>query len=402
MNEPPSAALPIVPRVLLAWELGEGLGHLVPLFALAASLRATGVTPVFAVRDPAAARRFRGSAAFEIVQAPYWPDPQPARGPSRGYINILHANGFHDATALGGLLDAWDGVIAQTGASALVCEHAPSAVVAAFGRLPVSIIGNGYLLPPADGADFPPMRPDADDPVPAVLAAIQGAMAARPGGAPDCVTAPFRAAHRYVTSFPALDPYRASRRDAVIGPLEPMPAPTPAPHGGKLFAYMARDWPRFGDLLQALMALGPRAGVFTPGLSQAQATLLRSRGVHVFDGPPPLDQLLPRVRAVLSHGGTGTAHAALAACRAHLIAPRHDEAWTTLRLLEATGAGFALPAGGAAEIVTACLGALGDDALAARAFAAGKDACGGIAPGAAETLASAIAESAQRHRARGL
>ncbi len=390
MNEPPPAAARSNPRVLLAWELGEGLGHLVPLFALAASLHAAGVTPVFAVRDPVAARAYRGSAEFEIVQAPFWPDPQPARGPSRGYINILHANGFHDASALGGVLDAWDGVIAQTGASALVCEHAPSAVAAAFGRLPVAIIGNGYLVPPADAAEFPPLRPEADDPAPAVLAAMRGAMAARPGGAPECVTAPFRAARRYVTSFPEIDPYHASRRDAVIGPLEAMPAPTPAPHGGKLFAYMARDWPRFGDLLQALMALGPRAGVFTPGLSQAQATLLRSRGVHVFDAPPPLDQLLPRVRAVLSHGGTGTAHAALAAGRTHLIAPRHDEAWTTLRLLESAGAGLALPAGGAVEIVTACLGVLGDDALAARAFAAGQAARDGIVPGATQTLAARI------------
>ena len=44
-------------RVLLAWELGDGLGHVGRLMPLAARLERDGYVPVLAVRDPAQALR---------------------------------------------------------------------------------------------------------------------------------------------------------------------------------------------------------------------------------------------------------------------------------------------------------------------------------------------------------
>ena len=38
-------------KVLFAWELGEGLGHLPPLKAIALALKAHGVRPVFVLRE---------------------------------------------------------------------------------------------------------------------------------------------------------------------------------------------------------------------------------------------------------------------------------------------------------------------------------------------------------------
>ena len=65
-----------MPRVLLAWEFGAGLGHLACLRAVGERLHAQGTEVVVAVRQPAQAQRYLHEAHWRIVQAPA-PAPRP-------------------------------------------------------------------------------------------------------------------------------------------------------------------------------------------------------------------------------------------------------------------------------------------------------------------------------------
>ncbi len=330
--------------VLLAWEIGEGFGHLPTLKAIAAALKDEGWTVVFALRDPIQTRASLVELNCAILPSPFWPNPVAVTKPTYTYADILAANGFSSAQDVGGLIGAWDDLFAVAKPDLLICEHAPGAALAAFGRLPVAFVGNGFVVPPADGTIFEPYKPVSGEPgsQAAILAAMQQALALRGRTPPKTVTEPFRGAFRAVYGFPELDPYRAIRKDEVLGPLEFLPPLTPIPSKPRLFAYSANDYVLIDELSAALMELGPQASVYLRGTLGARGNVLRSRGVTVYGEAPSLREMLPLATCVFSHAGSGLTAAALAAGRPQILSPRHGEADRTAKLLEDLGVGISI------------------------------------------------------------
>jgi hypothetical protein len=330
--------------ILFAWELGEGLGHLPALKAIALAAKAQGATPVFALRDAVLTRAALAEVGAQILPAPFWPTPAPPATASGTYADILIANGCSSAANARALLEAWAQIIDLVKPDLMVCEHAPGAALSAFGRIPVALVGNGFVVPPADGAEFPPYesgRGEAQRQRP-VLTVIQEALSGLGRSVPGTICEPFRGAFRGIYTFPALDTYRHVRREPVLGPIEPVPPLSALPPKRKLFAYSAADYALINDVTQALMDLGPEASVYFRGSLGARAAVIRSRGVTVFDDAPALAAVFPEASAVFSHGGTGFTYAAFAAGRPHILNPRHFEARATARALEELGAGICL------------------------------------------------------------
>jgi hypothetical protein len=330
--------------LLFAWELGEGLGHLPALKALALAAKAEGARVVFALREPVPARSVLADVGAEILTAPFWPTPALPAKPSGSYADLIAANGFSSLETARTLIGRWDRLFDAVKPDLIVGEHAPGAAIAAFGRVPVALVGNGFVVPPDDKPVFPPFevgRGDAAAQAP-VLQAMGEALTALGRPAPREICEPFRGAFRGVFTLPALDPYRTVRREAVLGPVEPMPKLIPLPAKRKLFAYAAADAAMIEPMAQALMTLGPQASVYFRGALGARAAVIRSRGVTVHEAAPSLAAVLPEASVVFSHGGSGFSHAALAAGRPHIVYPRHGEAHLTARALVKMGAGIVL------------------------------------------------------------
>jgi hypothetical protein len=224
----------------------------------------------------------------------------------------------------------------------VVCEHAPGAAIAAFGRIPVAIVGNWFVVPPADGPEFPQYEAGRGEPQrqAPVLSVIREALTALGRAAPKTITEPFRGVFRGVYSFPPLDAYRRVRRETLLGPIEAVPPLTSLPAKRRLYAYSAADYVLVDELMQGLMALGPEASAYFRGSIGARAAVLKSRGITVYEQAPALSDVLPGASAVFSHGGTGFTNAALAAGRPHILGTRHAEARATAQALEELGVGI--------------------------------------------------------------
>lgn len=328
--------------ILFAWELGEGLGHLPALKAVARGVKAEGGKPVFVLRDPVLTRAALAEIEAPVLPAPHWPRPAPPAALSGTYADILAGNGYGHPQTLIPQIEAWDQMFGLFRPDLVVCEHAPTAALTAFQRIPVAFVGNGFVVPPADAPEFPPFEPNKGEPQRQrpILEAVQAALSALKRPAPQALTEPFRGAFRGIYSFPMLDTYRHARREPLLGPIEPMPAVAPLPAKRRAFVYSASDYALLNELSQALMDLGPEAAAFFRGAVGARGGILKSRGVEVHDEAPSLPDVLGQASVVFSHGGTGFANAALAAGRPHVIAPRHFEAYATGRAIEELGAGI--------------------------------------------------------------
>lgn len=330
--------------VLLAWELGEGLGHLPPLKAIALALKPLGVKPVFALRETHHAGPALREVGADMYVAPHWAKPSKPPFKTGSFADILGANGYSTGEHAFGMIGAWDRLIDTVKPDLVVCEHAPSAMLSAFGRIPVAFVGNGFAVPPADEPQFPTYRPGVGSPEGQGIVQDSIAFGYRKLGrpAPATLTAPFKGDFRGVYSFPLIDSYRSVRRERVLGPIEAQPPLVPLPERPRLFVYSALDFPRIDALVQCLVDIGPEVSVYLRGNLGPGASILRRHGVEVFDKPQAFAEIMPRASVVFSHAGSGFTNAALASGRPHITFPRHFEAKANAMGLEQAGCGIQL------------------------------------------------------------
>jgi hypothetical protein len=333
-------------RILLGWDLGDGLGHVRRLIAAARALRSEGWSPILALRNIHRLPEETKAVAEAVVLSP---QPRVLTRPGEAFsaasfADIVAVSGFADPAAMRPVLAVWDGLMALARPVAAIADFSPSLALACRGRVPLVAIGDGFVLPPVELPRFPVLRENArpfapDGRVEEVVAALLRERAAPPL---DTLPALVGGDAQIVCTFPALDIYGAHRHQAALGPFEPPPpaAPLPAP---SIFAYLAADYVPTATMLDVLAQVKLPVACYVRDLDAARRERLASAGVRVHDRPPPLGEALSRASAIIHHGGIGTTEAALAMGRPQLLMPRHLEQYCTARRLAEIGAGIALP-----------------------------------------------------------
>ncbi len=335
--------------VLLAWELGANFGHVGPLRRLAREFRALGYKAVFVLRDVVGPSALLADEGWPILQAPVWPRTMELAGRPfnlSSYADILALIGFSHVESLAAMVEAWDRIIDLVAPDLIIADHSPTLCLAAYRTIPVAVIGTGFTMPPAHDPVFPPFRPD-QPPLASetrLRETVQAVQTRRGRPAPPTLPALLDAPLRAITSFPELDPYRRSRREPLLGPLEALPAWTPMPREPGLFAYLGGELPTLAIIVQCIVESGCRAEAYLRGEVDGLRRFLASQGVLVHDRPPPLAEAVARASVVVSQAGSATAHAALAAGRPQVLLPLHLEADLTATALEKLGVGLRIAA----------------------------------------------------------
>jgi hypothetical protein len=208
-----------------------------------------------------------------------------------------------------------------------------------------------------------------------IVASIQDVLLKRGRTGPKTLTALFRVEHSQIYSLPELDPYGIYRLTPGFGPIEPMPDPTPVPKEQRVFAYLAPDYPRMIDVLVGLGDLGCVVEVFFRGAETTLSHFAARRGLVVHPKMPGLSEVIRRASLVISHGGSGVAHAALLGARPQFLLPMHNEGHGTAIMLETIGAGRRLAAElGSRAVKEIIKGGLSNPAFATAARDAAKEA----------------------------
>jgi UDP:flavonoid glycosyltransferase YjiC (YdhE family) len=358
-----------VARFLLAWELGEGLGHTVPLGLVGAALLARGHELHLVLRDLSTARAGLGALAdapgVTLWQAPVWTAPLLGLPPPAGLNELLFRAGYYtDPARLLGLAQGWAALLRAIAPDVLVADHAPTALLAARALAPAgwpapwagaggaplrrALATISFFVPPAlaplpalpDGRQADPRRlAEAESIVLACCNAVLAALA--PPGAP---AQPLAAVHELfaaelclVPTWPAFDAYAAgpAGREGVtyLGPLAPpshgLPPQWPEPAGleaaPRLFAYLKGNYPAIDAVLQALARAPARTLAWVPGLTGAQRQRFDGARLRLATAPLALDAVLAQADALLGHGGAATTYAALATGVPQLLLPMQAE-----------------------------------------------------------------------------
>jgi hypothetical protein len=259
------------------------------------------------------------------------------------YADLLAMFGFGRKRELSLAVAAWDDLFAVTAPDLVVADHSPTACLAARGRLPLMVTGNGYNVPPADLPAFPSLRGDA--PVTqnqkVLLDSVNGVLRDR-GVAPiDRLPEILAGDARAIFTLPQLDPYGPLRREPVLGPHDVTGGPMPPPAAPRLFFYGRSSQTGIDEIADVLCRSGLPVSCHIRGARSVGLHLLRSQGAEVHDEPVPLVEAFSHASIVVSHGG-GIAQAAMRAGRPQIVLPNHLEAIITGAKIQALGTGISI------------------------------------------------------------
>ncbi|WP_075187314.1 hypothetical protein [Teredinibacter haidensis] len=135
-------------RILFVWEMGFGLGHIIPIKHYCDSLQQHELFA--AVQSLQHAHQLVEALDVKLLQAPHFQGntANPVSSP-RCYAHLLHNSGFSTANSLAALMHAWRTLFQLVQPDIVIFDHSPSALLAArafdFKKV---VMGSGFLCPP--------------------------------------------------------------------------------------------------------------------------------------------------------------------------------------------------------------------------------------------------------------
>ena len=334
-------------RIVFAWELGGGTGHVATLLPIARAMQARGHEARFLLRDVKAGADLAQAASIPRAAAPIWSGPVQHAHPLN-FGQILHNFGYHARDSLGALIGAWRERLAD--ADAVIANVAPAAHLAARTLgIPSFEISQGFHVPPPT-MPAPPLRHweaaaravlEAGDA--AVLAAMNAVLASH-GSAPIATLGELFAGRALLLTYPELDIYPErgpSDYYGVPGTGEGGAAPDwPRGRGPKVFAYLYRYFPGLDPLLAALRRIDAPTLVLCRGIHPEMLARHQGGPVHIAEEPMSVSRLLPRADVVVCHGSHQMTAQTLLAGKPLLMLPTQLEQFLIMRRVVRLGAGL--------------------------------------------------------------
>jgi len=369
--------------ILLTWELGGGLGHMMGLRPLAEQLVRRGHHVVAILRDLSITHQVFADLGVEILQAPFKHERMRHIEPTCTFAQVLYTVGFGEAGELATLAQAWRQMFEWLKPDLIVLDHSPTALLAARG-LPArrALIGQGFAFPP-DVARLPNLRTWLrPDPAPLqacedrVLSNINNVLRSW-GQAPlERVTQLYHPVDaNFLLTFPELDVYPRPQGTRYWGALPPggigPPPEWPPGRGPRIFAYL-KPFPALPQLLEAISGLPNPSLIFADGLSGQARERLSRPNVKFAAGAVDMPQTAAQCDLAILNGTHATTAAMLLAGKPVLQIPIFlEQALNAIASVKLGAAISALPT--KPEQVVGGLQAMladGKFAAAAQAFAA--------------------------------
>lgn len=334
-------------RILLAWELGTGFGHLAPYLSLAPRLLERGHTLHVAAREIAGACQALGDLPVTLHQAPLCLNTYGGlQEPPLNYAEILMRYGYLDPLMLRAMIVCWRALLQANRVQVLIADHAPTALIAARSLgIPTAVIGTPFSVPP-DVQPTPNMRQWVQVPAARladsdarVLAAVNAAL---PAGMQSISSLHwiFAGAAQFFLGLPETDPY-GPREAAIYFGLAGRSTGTNVPAwpdgtGRRVVVYLNASFPQIETIAQALSTCGARVIAYVLGANQKLLQQFAVPGVMVATEPVDMVRLLNEADLCVTHG-PGTALAALQAGVPLLMLPKQLENFLFARALQREG-----------------------------------------------------------------
>lgn len=340
-------------RVLYAWELGGGMGHIARAGPIINGLRDRGHQVFVALRDLARAPSLLDRIDdLHLLQSPLWQQQLRGAPESATLAELLLHMGFGSQEGLEGLTRGWRALFDLVAPALLIVDHAPTALLAARGMAFKRVcVGTGFFSPPRR-APLPLFRTWETVPADRIASADRHACNTANTVLTRLGAPPLRELHElfdvdedFLCTLPELDHYPGRTGQRYWGPAMErergiIPA-WPAGDGPRVFVYVNAESSARDAIIAALQALDVRALLYMPGLGQAKRAQYQSSKLNFADQPVHIAAAMTDADALLGTAGIGTVAAALLAGVPVLALAMNAEQYITALNVHRAGVGLA-------------------------------------------------------------
>ncbi|WP_206243585.1 hypothetical protein [Novosphingobium terrae] len=298
--------------LLIGWELGGGNGHIERMIPVVSAYLELGWRVVIASRDVERCNhRFAHLRAcyrvdrLAIIACPSFRKKPFPSAPLVSLAQIFSYMGYSDRNMVEPLVRQWEKILRQIRPDRVLSDYAPALNLAARGRLPLLVIGNGWTLPPSRDV-VPAINPlhsiaEFRYHEEQIVDACVGAVGS--GRAPRRFCDLLRGDINAICVIPELDPYRKDREEPYVwSPEMPTPAPRPITERDRGIVYLPPNHPHRDAVVRACSQSNlPFRGYFG-GLGAGQHGNLKIESSML-----NFVEEIPKCKVVIHHGGLSTA-----------------------------------------------------------------------------------------------
>lgn len=340
-------------KIVFAWELGAGLGHIVPYIRLVDALKSKGHEAIFIVRDLASAVPILGRYNVPCFQAPVKisPSSAPVRVPCT-YAHVLYNSGFDGIESLSGRVQGWRSIFDVLNPDLVIFDHSPSALLSARGYTFKKIImGTGFVIPPPVyplpnlrfwlKTDIERLHRDEDN----ILKIINSVLAKFRIKQLDMIAELFMTGPNILRTYKEFDPYKAERNGTYWGISRDAIGETPLwpdVPGKRIFVYL-KPFPALQHLLSLLENLKTPSIVYIDGPRDRLREKFNSASLRFVNRPQDMTEIVSQCDLAIVNGNHNTTMRLLLAGKSILNLPLHLEQYLTACAVDTLGAGMSAP-----------------------------------------------------------
>jgi hypothetical protein len=307
--------------VLIAWEIGAGLGHVGRLKIVCQLLMEMNLTVILASKQPVA---FNG---IRCLPAPKQDKPHRDFGFSFNYTDNLAKNGLWHADSMEIVIAQWLDLFEQVQPDLVICEHAPLALLAAnLIDLPRAMIGTGFSVPPSV-APMPSLQPWMNIPLQLLQQRETDFVVHLNSSLRKWIREPlksacdlFQGAHKWPCTSAELDHYE-ERSEAYLGPLVLAKPHVNAASQRHALLYLRSGHRQTIPILEALHGDGWSSSAFLPDCSDDVLERAPLLSCTIHQHPLEMSWVAEHCSVAVTHGGFNTAAQALLSGIKLLVCP---------------------------------------------------------------------------------
>lgn len=296
--------------ILICWELGGSLGHIAQLGIVMRELEARGHRLIGVFRELLHLHRL--VPAGEILPAPIGHALEPL-SPTYTFSQVLFNSGFDSYVALHTRIASWHTIFRLTKPGLLVCDHSPTALLAAACLgIPTCTLGLGFFSPP----DRSPVELIPNGPAEAIRQSEESLLNLLNRTLAESRRPPLKrvaelyrtASCNYLATFKELDHFAEQRAAATYcGPWSHAGgvAPQwPAGDGQRIYAYL-KPCPLLPELIRCLSRLAARLLIYAPEVRPDILRPLARNNVCISPQPVDMARAAVECEAAILHATHG-------------------------------------------------------------------------------------------------
>lgn len=324
-------------KILFAWEIGEGSGHIAPYLGLIRTLEAQGHEIFFAAKNISKAQHLFKDTHVRYLQAPSMFSPAAELvNPIDSFAKILNNSGYSSIPQLASMIGAWRHLFGLIQPDLIIADYCPTAVLASReSDIPRLQIATGFYIIPKQGRtpnlfELQGLAHDNSHILGfqnKILSHINAAFElngmqkiAYFNDSQDCQRTLFR-------TFPEFDHYPNREAVEYIGLLnasrgtEPQ---WPTASGPKVFAYL-KPFPTLPQLLMQLKQRQCAVLIYPDGIAAQTIREFQSDTLKFVDSPLDISAVGQSADFAIHNGNHGTACEVLLAGMPALVLPIQAE-----------------------------------------------------------------------------